>query len=328
MLLSRPLRAKNTTYLANPNLTTIKPDYPGNRMVDGAFVDHRSLPRSLWEVLKWKLSQNPKRKEKSEEHPSMKIITHAALPQNKSDDMMWLGHASFVLRIGGKTLLTDPCLTSPPLVKRHTPLPVAIEEINPDYLLVSHGHYDHLDSNTLEHFRHGQALIPLKMSETIHDINAALTTQEAGWYQEYRIDESFSITFLPAHHWHRRGLNDANTVLWGSFVIRTPQRTIYFAGDTAYGDHFKEIGTLFDIDIAILPIGAYAPRWFMGDSHMNPADTLKAFDDLGARELIPMHYGTFDLSDEPLGEPEALLREIGHKHPIRFVHIGEMVSLG
>lgn len=116
-------------------------------------------------------------------------------------------------------------------------------------------------------------------------------------------------------------------VLWGSYLIKTKNKTIYFAGDTAYSSHFKDISELFDIDIAILPIGAYEPRYFMKNNHMNPEEALQAFKDLKAKEFIPMHFGTFDLSDEPLGEPEAILREIGKDENIIFLNIGDKLYL-
>ena len=321
-------KATVTHCFSNPELPIIKPGYPGNQMADGTFIGFRSRSKSLLDILKWKFSSNPKKEEKANEAYALKVIKRPHRPDTKEDHLCWLGHATFLIQIDGKRIITDPCLTAPPLTRRHTELPFGINQIDPHYLLISHGHYDHLDSDTIEHFDHAAALVPLKMSDLLRKINPTLTIQEAGWYQQYRIAENFEVYFLPSLHWHRRGLSDTNEVLWGSYILKTPHTTLYFAGDTAYGEHFKEIGALFDIDIAILPIGAYAPRWFMGDNHMDPQDALKAFHDLKAKTLLPMHYGTFDLTDEPMGEPEQMLRALGTKENVRFVDIGEIVPLG
>lgn len=166
------------------------------------------------------------------------------------------------------------------------------------------------------------------MSKLIQKINPTIITQEAGWYQQYVIAEDFDIYLLPAHHWHKRGLADKDEVLWGSFLIKTKYKSIYFGGDSGYSKHFKDIYKTFGkIDIAILPIGTYAPRWFMRPSHMNPTEALKAYRDLHATTLIPMHFGTFDLSDEPLGEPEQILQKIGEKENIHFLTIGQKSNI-
>jgi len=230
-------------------------------------------------------------------------------------------------------LLLDPCLTSPPIIKRQSELPIEIKDLKPDYLLISHGHYDHLDADTIEQFENAECLIPLKMGALIEDMNPALTYQEAGWYQEYNLDEAFKVTFLPAQHWYRRSAFDTNTVLWGSFMIETGEQTLYFSGDTAYGEHFKTISNLFgNIDLAILPIGAYAPRWFMHTNHASPEESVDAFKELNAKKFMPMHYGTFDLSDEPMGEPiellkAAMLNTTNEQDRLAIVDIGEIYAL-
>jgi len=324
-MFSTVAKAEDIVYFRNNDLTTVKNDFLGNEMLNGEFINLKSEDKSIFEILKWKFSSNPKREKKTNENYRLKVIKNPEVLNSKDDYICWLGHASFLIQIDGKKLVTDPCLTSPPFVTRHTDLPFEIRDINPNYLLVSHGHYDHLDSDTVRHFNNSIALIPLKMSSIINSMNQTIKTQEAGWFQKYDIDEKFKIYFLPSYHWHKRNLIDANKVLWGSYIIETQNKTIYFAGDTGYNSHFKEIGELFDIDIAILPIGAYAPRWFMKDSHMNPKDAIQAFSDLKAKELIPMHFGTFDISDEPMGEPEDMIREFGINKNLRLINIGEKI---
>ena len=195
-------------------------------------------------------------------------------------------------------------------------------------MLISHGHFDHLDTNSIKKFNNSMALIPLNMSGIIKDLNPTITTQEAGWYQEYNINEIFQVFFMPSRHWHRRGAFDTNKVLWGSYVIKTKEKTIYFTGDSAYSKHFSDAALFFpSIDIALMPIGAYSPRKIMKNNHMNPEESLQAAKDLKAKLIIPMHFGTFDLSDEPLGEPEKIFRKIGKEENIRFLNIGEKLLL-
>jgi L-ascorbate metabolism protein UlaG (beta-lactamase superfamily) len=134
--------------------------------------------------------------------------------------------------------------------------------------------------------------------------------QEAGWYQQYNT-EGFELVFLPTRHWAKRGLTDTNQRLWGAFILKIDGLTIYFGGDSGYGSHYKDVAALYpEIDYAILGIGAYEPEWFMEDNHSSPTKAYQAFKDLKAKYFIPMHYGTFDLSDEPLGKPQRELEEI------------------
>lgn len=284
----------------------------------------RSKPRALLSVLKHKLfTHNPYAKFKQNDDFRLDVVVGDKHLNSKKDYLCWLGHASFLLQIDGKRIITDPCLTAPPMMTRYTTLPLPIKNINPSYILVSHGHFDHLDSDTVKHFDYSKALIPLGMKKIITNINKTIYTQERDWFESYKLKEDFEIYFLPSHHWHRRTLCDTNHVLWGSYLIRTKNKNIYFAGDTAYSPHFKDIGKKFNIDIAILPIGAYEPREVMKDMHMNPQEALQTFHDLGAKEFIPMHYGTFDLTWEPMGEPPKVLKSLQDNENIHFLTIGK-----
>ncbi len=313
------------TYIKNHALKTIKDDYLGNKIKDNIFQNPygKSGQKSFIDLLGWKFSENPQEGIKETEQYSLNVINDKSVLDDKKDFIYWLGHASFLIQIDNKKIITDPCLTSPPFVKRHTKLPIPIENLKPDYILATHGHFDHLDGDTVKHFDNSMALIPLGMSELIKDMNPSITTQEAGWFQQYDIAEDFKVFFLPSHHWHRRTLFDTDKILWGSFIIQSKNKTIYFAGDSAYSEHFKEIGELFDIDIAILPIGAYSPDYMMKSSHINPNEAFKAYKDLKAKKLIPMHFGTFDISDEPMSEPEFLMKKLSKNINIQFLDIGE-----
>jgi L-ascorbate metabolism protein UlaG (beta-lactamase superfamily) len=305
-------------YLRNPQLKTIKDGWPGNKIIEGKFANGEDLyTPSFLNVIKWKLAGNPQKKEKESDNYVPAVTENSEFFSSKDDALVWLGHATFLIRLNGFTFFTDPVLFDLPLLKRKTPLPFSPETLNQiDYLLLSHGHRDHLDEKSLRLLLQQnpglKAMVPLQMGKLLNNMVPGLVYQEAGWYQQYTLAEEtgVEIIYLPAAHWHRRGLTDMNQVLWGSFLLRTPTKQIYFAGDSAYKDHFGEIKELFGApDFCIIPIGAYKPAFMMEQSHLNPREAVQAFADLGGRFLVPMHFGTFDLSDEPAGEPVRLMQQ-------------------
>jgi len=317
-------------YIQNKNLKTIKKDFKGNLFVNNRFLNlyGKSGGGNFLDLLKWKLGSIASKKLKKNDEYKLNVIKNKSILNEKKDYIYWLGHASFLIQINGKKILTDPCLTSPPFIKRKTKLPIDIKDIKPDYILISHGHYDHLDLKTLEQFSSAIALIPLNMAKIINKTNKSIICQEASWYQKYDINENFEISFLPSHHWHRRGIKDHDKLLWGSFLIKSNNKTIYFAGDTAYSQHFKDIQKVVkNIDISLMPIGAYEPRWFMKSSHINPSEAIQASNDLNAKLIIPMHFGTFDLSDESLGDPIKTFKKVSLKQNVKILDIGEKLLL-
>lgn len=301
------------TVIRNKSLSIINKDYSGNRIIEGVFLDG-SPSKSLLEVLKWQLAANPQKAEKKADAFQLQVQIDISLDKSK-DQIIWLGHASFVIILNGKALLFDPCYFDLPFIKRHVKVPEELQAIKIDYLLYSHTHRDHLDFKSFNKIQKANKgnftiLLPLKVGahfrkESVNNII------EAGWYQDFGLDEDFQVFFLPALHWNRRGLTDFNKELWGSFWIKFGDFNIFYAGDTAYGQHFKEIkDCLGSPDIAILPIGAYKPAFMMEMAHMNPVEASYAAADLEAKTVIPMHYGTYDLSDEPMGEPIRLLSSL------------------
>jgi len=319
----------------NPDLVVIKAGWEGNPVIDGKFRhDAVSQNNSFGKVLKWRFSRKPQQKEKRND--TFRLRTHhfdaSSMPENS---MVWLGHASFLLNIQGIRLITDPSFFNLPSGRRKVPLPCSVDSLKPiHYLLVSHDHRDHFDKKSVEALVRNnpdlEALLPLGGSRLFDGKKLNnVHKQEAGWYQEYNLTAPIRIVFLPARHWGRRGLNDANRTLWGSFLMITDRAKIFFAGDSAYdGGLFREIRDLFgDVDICLLPIGAYSPQWFMSRVHINPEEAVRIFSDLGGKYLIPMHYGTYDLSDEPPGEPIARLCKCGKenylKTPVRTLMPGE-----
>jgi len=313
------MKSKKTkiTYVFNKNLPIVKEDWKGNIKIKNSFHNTEIPEKSLLtKVLKWKLSTNPQKQEKQQENYSLQVIpfNNQSMPDNS---IVWLGHASFLIRINGKKILTDSCFFDIPTAKRQAELPCNIEALNDiDYLLISHDHRDHLDKKSVESLYRVnpkmEILTTLNMSSLLQSFKLSdIKIQEAGWYQSYQINTDFKIILVPARHWGRRGAIDFNKRLWGGFIIKTASTSIYFSGDTAYSDVFKEIHNTFgDIDICLLPIGAYAPKYMMETSHTTPEEAYRIFKDLGGKTMIPMHYGTYDLSDEPMGEPINRLQKV------------------
>ena len=271
-------------------------------------------------------AKKPQAKEKKADNYKPDWQENKTVFQSDENVLMWLGHACFFIRINGVSLLTDPCLGRVSgLMKRNIPIPCDVSDIqNIDYLLMSHGHRDHFDVSSLRkilrHNPDAQFLAPMDLGSLIRPLGTQ-NYQEAAWYQQYQIrHEGLQITFLPAIHWNRRGLFDFNDMLWGSFMIESPNYNIYFAGDTAYGDHFQQIRNTFNevtIDTAIMPIGAYKPAVIMQGSHVNPQESVKAFNELQSHNFVPMHFGTYDLSDEPMGEPIRTVRKLSRQGTLK-----------
>jgi L-ascorbate metabolism protein UlaG (beta-lactamase superfamily) len=225
--------------------------------------------------------------------------------------LTWIGHATFVLRLGGALVATDPLWSSrvSGVVRRRAPPGVALERVPPiDVVTVSHNHYDHLDVPSLRRIGN-QALFVTPVGNGAILRRAGLERiVELDWWQSHR-HGALEITAVPARHWSMRMPWNRNEMLWGGFVLRGPKGAAYHAGDTALFDGFTEIGRRAGpIDWAMLPIGAYEPRWFMEPQHMSPEDAVEAFERLRARNLVAMHWGTLKLTDEPMGEPPQRLR--------------------
>jgi L-ascorbate metabolism protein UlaG (beta-lactamase superfamily) len=141
------------------------------------------------------------------------------------------------------------------------------------------------------------------MGPIVKSFTGSGNIETAGWYQQFNTDH-IKVTFVPSRHWSKRGISDTNKRLWGGFVMEANNKRILFGGDSSYDRYYKDLGKIFGgFDYVLLGIGAYEPRWFMSPNHQSPDEALQAFEDLHAAQFIPMHYGTFDLSDEPLGMP-------------------------
>ncbi|PKW18938.1 L-ascorbate metabolism protein UlaG (beta-lactamase superfamily) [Saccharopolyspora spinosa] len=241
-------------------------------------------------------------------------VLRTGLPPVTARDtaVTWVGHATYVVRMAGATVLTDPVWSSriPGVPRRLTPPGVSFGELPPvDAVVISHNHYDHLDAPTVLRLpRDTPVLVPAGVGRWFRR-RGFTEVVELDWWQSAEV-AGLTFDFAPAQHWSRRGPRDTCRSLWGSWVISGPEHRVYHAGDTGYGPHFAEIGQQYQgIDVAMVPIGAYAPRWFMKPVHMNPEEAVRAVTDLGARYAATMHWGTFVLTREPVVEPLSRVRK-------------------
>ncbi|NYV77471.1 MBL fold metallo-hydrolase, partial [Streptomyces sp. UH6] len=244
----------------------------------------------------------------------------------------WAGHASWVIRIGGLTVLADPVWSRRILgtPARITPVGVPWDALPPvDAVVISHNHYDHLDLPTLRRLPSDTPVfVPGGLARWFCR-RGFRRVVELDWWESARL-KGVRLDFVPAHHWSKRTLTDTCRSLWGGWMLTADddapavdgtgdgpragtgggRRRVYFAGDTGYGHWFRRIGERYpDIDLALMPIGAYDPRWWLRDVHCDPEEAVRATLDVGARRMAPMHWGTFLLSSEPVMEPLHRVRE-------------------
>jgi L-ascorbate metabolism protein UlaG (beta-lactamase superfamily) len=231
--------------------------------------------------------------------------------------LTWIGHASFLGNLGGTSFLIDPVFSRHAGVfyPRHTPPGMRIEDL-PDIgvVMVTHNHYDHLDAGALRALPPNvPVVVPLGMGRWLRRRGRPQVV-ELGWWDAIDV-AGLTVTLVPARHWSRRGIFDTNRSLWGGLVVEGGGHAIYHAGDTAWFDGFSAIRDRFPGLLAVmLPIGSYEPAWFMEHHHLNPEQAGRAFLELGARCLVPMHWGVFQLTDEPLSEPAERVREWWRRH--------------
>lgn len=303
---------------------------------DGRFYNpDGARPPGFGDILKWQLSRTsaPDRPPAPRVEPDLKRLARPPGP-GQGARLTWLGHSSFLVQLDGVSLLLDPALEEgigpEAVVRRKVPPGVPVDKLpHIDACLVSHDHYDHLDLPTLKKVG---CLVVAGLGQDDLFNKARLLYAPLGWWQSTPIG-GVTVTFVPAQHFSQRGLTDGGKSLWGGFVIQGSSATLYHAGDSGYFSGFAEIGRAFPaIDVAMLPIGAHEPRWFMRNMHMDPGEALQAFQDLGARLFVAMHWGTFKQGDEPLDEPPRRLEAERSRRGIapgrvRVLAVGESLEV-
>jgi L-ascorbate metabolism protein UlaG (beta-lactamase superfamily) len=278
--------------------------------------------RSFKDFFRWMLNRKPARwpkwiERKGGEPPPERVAKGEIL-------VTFIHHSSFLIQIDGWNILTDPIWS-----KRCSPLPwlfgptsvhppgVNWHELPPiDMVLVSHNHYDHLDIPTLRRLSrdHNPISITAKGNARLLRRAGLKLVSELDWWQDVVLPGDLQVTLVPSRHTSGRFIWDQDKTLWGGFLIKTSWGDVYYAGDTAYGKHFRQIRTLYGAPrLAFLPIGCYLPYDFMSPVHMSPYEAVEAHIELGAKTSIGMHFGTFHLSDEAIDDPvKELSRALDH----------------
>jgi L-ascorbate metabolism protein UlaG (beta-lactamase superfamily) len=326
-------------YLKNDKLDIILDGWRGNPHSGKRFFDpNKAWSGSFSKVWKWQTSPKPRAAEKKADTWRLGTVKDKKFLKSKDDCIVWLGHASFYMRLNGVQIITDPVFYNlSGIVRRHSDMPCDVADFRDiDYVLLSHGHRDHCDTKSLKELYANnkfELLTGLNDGRLVSGWLQGLKYQEAGWWQQYAgLKGGLKIYYLPAQHWSNRYPWDTNETLWGSMMIETGARHIFFGGDSGYCEYPKQIASLFpSIDIAMIGVGAYTPAYMMRDVHTDPTEAVQVIHDLGAGTFLPMHYGTFDLADEPMGEPERILtaldRDARIDADLRISEPGEMFRL-
>ena len=332
------------------SLTLAMEKKPYHHLPDGTFRNPEGSPERN-SNFKWSFRTYNKEKKKLDmsvpkDHVVEKAKVLTDLEKFKDDDYIsWIGHATFLIKLGNTTIITDPVFSknAGPLFfgpKRFTKPALKLNEIpKTDLFLLTHNHYDHQDMSTIRRFpfKDAKVMLPLKLGKYFTK-NGYSDVNEMDWYDEIQVNENLKVTLLPAVHWSKRSLNDTNKTLWGNFLIEYNGKKIFFACDTGVGSIYKELGNKFGpIDLTLINIGAYnfypiTPYKDKSSYHTNPEEALSVAKDLRSKKVIGMHWGTFVLSLEPIMEPPKRFKYnaekygFNEKEAITF-KIGEIQSL-
>ena len=321
-----------------------------HHLPDGTFRNPEDSPKTDPNV-KWSFKIFNKEKKKLDltipkEHVIEKEKILANLKKFQEDDYVaWIGHATFLIKLGDTTIITDPVFSknAGPLIfgpKRFTKPALKLNEIpKTNIFLLTHNHYDHQDMMTIRRFpfKDSKVLLPLKLGKYFTN-NGFSDVNEMDWYDEININDNLKVTFLPAIHWSKRSLTDTNKSLWGSFLLNYNGKKILFSCDTGVGNIYKDLGNKYGpIDLTFINIGAYnfypiMPHKDKSVYHTNPEEALEVAQNLKSKKVIGMHWGTFVLSLEPIMEPpirfKAGAKEFGFKEEDVIIYkIGEIGSL-
>ena len=323
---------------------------PYHHLADGSFRNPEGSPKADPNI-RWSFKIFNKEKKKldmtiSDEHVIEKEKVLSDLKKYQEDDYVaWIGHATFLMKLGQTTIITDPVFSknAGPLIfgpKRFTEPALRLNEIpKTDVFLLTHNHYDHQDMMTIKRFpfKKVKVLLPLKLGKYFTK-NGYEDVNEMDWYDEIKINESLKITLMPAVHWSKRSLADTNKTLWGSFLIEYKGKKLLFGCDTGVGNIYKDIGNKYGpIDLTFINIGAYnffpiMPYKDKSVYHTNPEEALEVAKNLKSKKVIGMHWGTFVLSLEPIMEPPIRFKKNAERFGFKkedaiIFKIGEVVSL-
>ena len=303
-------------------------DTPYHHLADGTFRNPEGSPKRDPNI-KWSMSKWNKEKKKIKINiPSDHVVDKKEVLKNlekyKDDDYVaWIGHATFLIKLGNTTIITDPLFSknAGPLIfgpKRYVDPAINLKEIpEVNLFLLTHNHYDHLDYRTIKKFPYKKAkvLTPLKLGKYFTR-NGFSEVQEMDWYDQTEVND-LKITLMPAVHWSKRTLTDTNKTLWGSFLIEYKNKKIFFACDTGYGNIYKDLGNRYGpIDLTFVNIGAYdfRPMFEKSIYHANPEEALNIGQDLKSKKVLGMHWGTVILSLEDPFEPPVRFKNATNKY--------------
>ena len=314
---------------------------------DGRFFSPwmKMRDKNFFEVLAWKLFDQSQYTDQEEKYlPTLIPDTAKRLIQAKGDFVLWIGHNTFLIWINNTYWLTDPIFSQRALLpKRVTPPALTLKTFNQIIdknlnIIISHNHYDHLDRSSMEDLLpSARVFVPKGLKEYVQKMNKE-KTHEMDWWETFDLGNGSTLVCLPAQHWSMRvpiinSNQGRNQSLWASWLLITPETTLYFGGDSGYFKGFKEIGKKYpDIDYAFMATTAYHPRWFMHYQHMNVPEAIRGFDELGARFFIPTQWGTFHLGSEPAGFPGLDLKQYIVKNNLdntrfKILGIGEILPI-
>ena len=299
------------------DINSQKPEHHTDSGFRNLFIKNDA--KSFGDMWKWKVQGDGPRGTSKERRsvPRIPIDQEALKSPPEKPQVTWIGHSTVLFQMGGKTVITDPIFSkrcSPVSFagpKRYQEPALTVEQLPTiDFAVISHNHYDHLDKDSvLALGNEVHWFVPLGLKSWFTNLGIENVT-EMDWWQEITI-KNVRVVATPTQHWSARGVLDRFETLWASWLIEIDGVRFWFGGDTGYNPvQFKEIGERFaPIDLAAIPIGAYEPRWFMKDMHVNPQEALLIHNDIGARWSFGIHWGTFQLTDEaPLDPRNDLLR--------------------
>ena len=321
---------------------------PYHHLPDGTFRNVEGSPERDPNV-KWSYKIfNAERKKIKIDFPKTHVVPREKvlkdLEENKDDNYIaWIGHATFLIKLGDTTIITDPLFSknTGPLIfgpKRYVAPAIKLNEIpKVDLFLLTHNHYDHQDMSTIRNFpyKNAKVITPLKLSKYFHNYK---DVNELDWYEEIKINDNLKVTLLPAVHWSKRSLFDTNKTLWGNFLIEYKDKKFFFACDTGVGDIYKDLGKKYGpMDITFINIGAYNffPIMPVKDKsvyHTNPEEALEVAQNLKSKKVIGMHWGTVILSLEQIMEPPIRFKAGAEKYGFKkndviTFNIGEVKKL-